>query len=117
MASAPTTSLSVAREARKFEYELIAERIKPYVVDMTKELPDIEPLISINGSCVCSRGNISAICGEAKGLKQNAALSVLSVLSIRESLLPRVRWCAFRVVIHKFTHSRIHRGWVPLLMV
>ena len=28
MASAPTTSLSVAREARKFEYELIAERIK-----------------------------------------------------------------------------------------
>ena len=69
MASAPTTSLSVAREARKFEYELIAERIKPYVVDMTKELPDIEPLISINGSCVCSRGNISAICGEAKSRK------------------------------------------------
>ena len=28
MASAPTTSLSVARETRKFEYELIAERIK-----------------------------------------------------------------------------------------
>ena len=25
MASAPTTSLSVAREARKFEYELIAD--------------------------------------------------------------------------------------------
>ena len=60
---------AIAREVRKFEYDLAEERVKPYVVDMSKSLPDIEPLISINGCCVCSRGNISAICGEAKSKK------------------------------------------------
>lgn len=49
--------------------EMIEQRLTPYIVDMTKPMPDIEPLISINGSCVCSRGNISAICGEAKSKK------------------------------------------------
>lgn len=49
--------------------ELIEQRLNPYIVDMSKPLPDIEPLISINGSCICSRGNISAICGEAKSKK------------------------------------------------
>ena len=49
--------------------EMIEERLTPYIVDMSKPMPDIEPLISINGSCVCSRGNISAICGEAKSKK------------------------------------------------
>lgn len=51
------------------EEDMARERVVPYVVDMSKELPDIEPLISINGACVCSRGNISAICGEAKSRK------------------------------------------------
>ena len=45
------------------------ERVKPYVVDMTKELPEVLPLVSINGSCICSVGNISAVCGEAKSRK------------------------------------------------
>ncbi len=76
--SMPTTPLSVAREARRLEFELIEERIKPYVVDMTKELPDIEPLISINDSCVCSRGNISAICGEAKSRKTFLASALVA---------------------------------------
>ena len=60
---------SVEHEARMLEYDLISERLQPYIVDMTKPLPDIEPLISIDGCCVCSRGNISAICGEAKSRK------------------------------------------------
>ena len=51
------------------QYDLIKERLRSYIIDMTKPLPDIEPLISIDGSCVCSRGNISAICGEAKSRK------------------------------------------------
>ena len=54
---------------RRLELDLAEERLRPYVVDMSKQLPDVEPLISINGSCVCSRGNISAICGEAKSKK------------------------------------------------
>ena len=58
-----------AREVRRLELDLAQERVRPYVVDMSKALPDIEPLISINGCCVCSRGNISAICGEAKSKK------------------------------------------------
>ena len=41
------------------------ERVSPFIIDMSKELPDEQPLISIDGNCICSRGNISAICGEA----------------------------------------------------
>jgi hypothetical protein len=58
-----------AREVRRLELDLAEERLRPYVVDMSKQLPDIDPLISVNGCCVCSRGNILAICGEAKSKK------------------------------------------------
>lgn len=62
-------SPSVEHQAKMLEYDLLSERLRPYIVDMTKPLPDIEPLISIDGCPVCSRGNISAICGEAKSRK------------------------------------------------
>ena len=67
--SALSTQCSVEKQAKMLEYELIEERLQPYIVDMTKALPDIEPLISIDGNPVCTRGNISAICGEAKSRK------------------------------------------------
>ena len=54
---------------REWEYDLAKERVEPYIVDMSKELPEQLPLISINGSCICSVGNISAVCGEAKSRK------------------------------------------------
>jgi hypothetical protein len=41
-------------------------------------LPDEQPLISINGSCICSRGNISAICGEAKSKKRFLASALVA---------------------------------------
>ena len=63
------TRAMTEREAKAFEYDLMEEHIAQYRVDMSKELPDIQPLISIDGCCVCSRGNISAICGEAKSKK------------------------------------------------
>ena len=69
IATTPKTPEEVAHEARRLEYDLAEERVKPYMIDMSKELPEPKPLISINGSCVCSRGNISAICGEAKSRK------------------------------------------------
>lgn len=56
-------------EAKALEADLKRERIQPYIVDVRRAMPDIEPLVAINGSCVCSRGNISAICGEAKSRK------------------------------------------------
>ena len=68
-AHTPSTPHRVEHEAQMLQYDLIKERLRPYIIDMTKPLPDIEPLISIDGSCVCSRGNISAICGEAKSRK------------------------------------------------
>ena len=52
--------------------------VKPYIVDMSKELPDEQPLISIDGSCICSRGNISAICGEAKSKKTFLASALVA---------------------------------------
>lgn len=67
--SALSTQCSVEKQAKMLEYELIEERLQPYIVDMTKALPDLEPLISIDGNPVCTRGNISAICGEAKSRK------------------------------------------------
>ena len=69
---------SVEHQARMLEYDLISERLQPYIVDMTKPLPDIEPLISIDGCCVCSRGNISAICGEAKSRKTFLATALVA---------------------------------------
>jgi hypothetical protein len=45
---------------------------------MSKELPDEQPLISIDGSCICSRGNISAICGEAKSKKTFLASALVA---------------------------------------
>ena len=54
---------------KEWEYDLAKERVEPYIVDMSKELPEQLPLISINGSCICSVGNISAVCGEAKSRK------------------------------------------------
>ena len=52
--------------------------VRPYIVDMSKELPDEQPLISIDGSCICSRGNISAICGEAKSKKTFLASALVA---------------------------------------
>ena len=52
--------------------------VKRYIVDMSKELPDEQPLISIDGSCICSRGNISAICGEAKSKKTFLASALVA---------------------------------------
>ena len=79
---------SVEHQARMLEYDLISERLQPYIVDMTKPLPDIEPLISIDGCCVCSRGNISAICGEAKSRKTFLATAlVASAMAIPYSKL------------------------------
>ena len=64
-----STPRSVEHHAKMLEYDLIKERLRPYIVDMTKALPDLEPLITIDGNPVCTRGNISAICGEAKSRK------------------------------------------------
>ena len=65
----PLTNDDINKALKAMEYDMAKERVEPYIVDMTKELPEVLPLISINGSCICSVGNISAICGEAKSRK------------------------------------------------
>ena len=65
----PLTQSDIDKAIKRMEYDLAEERVKPYVIDMTKELPEVLPLVSINGSCICSVGNISAVCGEAKSRK------------------------------------------------
>ena len=67
------TQLLKQEELRRAE-----EYVKPLIVDMSKELPDEQPLISIDGSCICSRGNISAICGEAKSKKTFLASALVA---------------------------------------
>jgi hypothetical protein len=63
------TGAELDKAIKRLEYDEREERIAPFIVDVTKELAEPDPLITINGSCVCSRGNISAICGEAKSRK------------------------------------------------
>ena len=65
----PLTTRDVDKALKAMEYDMAKERVEPYIVDMTKELPEVLPLISISGSCLCSVGNISAVCGEAKSRK------------------------------------------------
>ena len=65
----PLTNDDINKALKAMEYDMAKERVEPYIVDMTKELPEVLPLISISGSCLCSVGNISAVCGEAKSRK------------------------------------------------
>ena len=65
----PLTQSDIDKQLKRMEYDMAKERVEPYIVDMTKQLPEVLPLVSINGSCICSVGNISAICGEAKSRK------------------------------------------------
>ena len=65
----PLTSDDITKALKQMEYDMAKERVEPYIVDMSKPLPEVLPLVSINGSCICSVGNISAICGEAKSRK------------------------------------------------
>ena len=65
----PLTQSDIDKQLKRMEYDAAMERVEPFIVDMTKELPEVKPLVSINSSCVCSVGNISAICGEAKSRK------------------------------------------------
>ncbi len=59
----------VAQGTKDLEFELRKERIDPYRIDITKPFVEAEPMIAIDGSCLCSAGNISAIVGEAKSKK------------------------------------------------
>ena len=63
---------------KRDELKRAEEYVKPFIVDMSKQLPDEQPLISIDGSCICSRGNISAICGEAKSKKTFLASALVA---------------------------------------
>ena len=56
----------------------ITDYLKPYVIDMSVQLPEQQPLISIDNCCVCSRGNISTICGEAKSKKTFLASALVA---------------------------------------
>ena len=65
----PLTQSDIDKHLKDMEYDLARERVEPYIVDMSKQLPEVLPLVSINGRCICSVGNISAVCGEAKSRK------------------------------------------------
>ena len=73
-----SSNLTNEQLLRHEELRRAEERVSPYIVDMSKELPDEQPLISIDGCCICSRGNISAICGEAKSKKTFLASALVA---------------------------------------
>ena len=67
-----------AQGVTSLEFELRKERIDPYRIDITKPYDEPTPMIAIDGSCVCSAGNISAIVGEAKSKKTFLATAVVA---------------------------------------
>ena len=69
MAYIAKTKEEVEAQAEALTFDMMEERINRWMVNMENELPEPQPIISIDGCCVCSRGNISAICGEAKSKK------------------------------------------------
>ena len=76
--SAKLSHLTYEQLLRQMELDRAEEHVLPYIVDMTKQLSDEQPIISVDGSCICSRGNISAICGEAKSKKTFLASALVA---------------------------------------
>ena len=76
--SAKLSHLTNEQLLRQMELDRAEEHVSPYIVDMSKQLPDEQPIISVDGSCICSRGNISAICGEAKSKKTFLASALVA---------------------------------------
>lgn len=62
-------STKAERERYILDMQAIEERLKCCRIDITEQIPLPTPLLSIDGRCICSRGNISAICGESKSKK------------------------------------------------
>ena len=73
-----SSNLTNAQLLKREELRRAEEYVKPYIVDMSRDLPEEQPIISIDGSCICSRGNISAICGEAKSKKTFLASALVA---------------------------------------
>ena len=68
----------VAQGTKDLEIELREERIAPYIIDITKPIAEVVPLISIDGNAVCTAGNISAIVGEPKCKKTFLTTALVS---------------------------------------
>ena len=73
-----SSNLTNAQLLKREELRRAEEYVKPYIVDMSRDLPEEQPIISIDGCCICSRGNISAICGEAKSKKTFLASALVA---------------------------------------
>ena len=56
----------VSQGVKDLEIELCEQRLAPYIIDITQPMEEVVPLITIDGSAVCTAGNISAIVGEPK---------------------------------------------------
>ena len=68
----------IAQGTKDLEIELCEERIAPYIVDITKPMKPVKPLISIDGAAVCTAGNISAVVGEPKCKKTFLTTALVS---------------------------------------
>ena len=73
-----SSNLTNTQLLKREELKRAEEYVKPYIVDMSRDLPEEQPIISIDGCCICSRGNISAICGEAKSKKTFLASALVA---------------------------------------
>ena len=93
-----------ASSHEQWQQQFANSKLAPYRLDLSKELVEPEPILTIGGYCIASVGNISTIVGEAKSKKTFLASALIgSMLAfnnnraqpielIGRSLLQRVVW-------------------------
>lgn len=67
-------------EREQTRREKLKHDVAPYMCRASDELPKLEPVISQYGQTICSRGNISAIVGDAKSKKTFLCTAIVSSL-------------------------------------
>lgn len=60
--------------------EKLQREVEPYVCRASDKLPPLHPVISQHGQIICSKGNISAIVGDAKSKKTFLCTAIVSSL-------------------------------------
>ena len=95
--------------------EFARSKVSAYKLDLLKELQAPDAILTLNGCCIASRGNLSAVVGEAKSKKTFLASGlVASLLHLRKQLarpfpmMPTEKYFFERVIWVDTEQSEFH---------
>ena len=82
-----TAKESYAGSIRRLNEAFAASKVAGYKLDLQRELKAPDAILTLGGCCIASRGNISAVVGEAKSKKTFLASGLIaSLLQLRKEL-------------------------------